>query len=239
MKGYAVQTIVFFFSGTIIFTGIYLVIGGDIEKMPISIVITIFTVGLLLTTLAAVNPYEILEIKASGKEIHIKRHQPAQEEREEAIKIAADNPVEISREEKERLIKDAERRTDELRSPEDYLVLATEAWRAKKYDDALKFAVTGLSLKPDDPRVKASLINRVGSVYGGLKTPELAIKYYKEAMEEDPKFSMPHNNLGIHYQKQKRYVEAEAEYKKAIKLDPDFELARESLKNLQALIKTG
>lgn len=219
MKGYAVQIIVFFFSGTILFTGIYLVTGGEIEKTPISIIITIFTVGFLLTIIAAVNPYEILEIRASGKGVHIKRYQPAQEEREEAIKMAADNPIEISAEEKEKLIKAAELRTDEVRSPEDYLVLATEAWRGKKYDNALKFAFTGLNLKPEDTRVKATLIYRIGTAYHDLKIPDLAIKYYKDALEGDPKFSWPHIGFGSVYLDQKKYSEAEKEYKKAIELD--------------------
>jgi Flp pilus assembly protein TadD len=227
MKGYAVQIIVFFFSGTILFTGIYLVIGGGVENTPISIVITIFTVSLLLIIIAAVNPYEILELKY-GK-FHLKRHQPAQEEREEAIKMAADNPVEISAEEKERLIKAAERRTDEVRSPEDYLILATEAWREEKHDIALEFAFTGLNLKPEDTKVKATLIHRIGSVYDNLEIPDLAIKYYKEAMEKDPKFSWPHNNLGLLYYEQKKYAEAEKECEKAIELDPENAMPHNNL----------
>ena len=227
MKGYAVQIIVFFFSGTILFTGIYLVIGGDIEKTPISIVITIFTVGLLLTIIAAVNPYEILEL-TYGK-FHLKRYQPAQKEREEAIKMAADNPVEISAEEKERLIKAAEHRTDEIRSPEDYLVLATEAWREKNYDNALKFAFIGLNLEPYDIRVKSTLTYRIGIVYKDLKIYDLAIKYFKNALEGDPKFSWPHIGFGSVYLDQKKYSEAEKEYKNAIKLDPKLAMPHNNL----------
>lgn len=229
MRGFVVQIIVFFFSGAILFTGIYLVIGGDIEST--SIIIAIFTIGLLLTILAAVNPYEILEIKASGKGVLIKRYQPAKEEREEAIKFAADEPVKIlaGEKQKKKLIKAAEHRTDVMRSVEDYLVLATEAWRGKNYDDALKFAFLGLSIKPYDIRVRSTLIYRVGIVYQDLKIYDLAKKYFINAMNEDPEFSWPHNGLGSLYEDQKKYSKAEEEYKNAIKLDPKFAMPHNNL----------
>jgi tetratricopeptide (TPR) repeat protein len=229
MSGFTVQIIVFSFSGIILITGIYLVIRGDTKKTNIS---AVFTVGFLSLIVAAINPNEILELKASGKGIHITRHQPGKEERKSVLKLATDTVTTISPEEKEKLVVDAERRPDQKRSPEDYLVLATEAWRGKEYDNALKFAFTGLSLKPDDTRVKATLIYRIGTAYNDLKIPDLAIKYYKDAMGEDPIFTWPHNGLGNLYSSQNRYAEAEEEYKKAIELDPEYATPHNGLGNL-------
>ena len=62
------------------------------------------------------------------------------------------------------LIKEAEDRAPEQRSPEDYLILATEKWRAKKYDAALEYVFAGLALNPEDVRIKATLIHRKGSI---------------------------------------------------------------------------
>ena len=230
MSGFTVQLIVFSFSGIALITGIYLVIRGDKNRTSISV---IFACSFLTLTLASINPNEILELTASGKGLSItKRHQPGKEERKSVLKLATDTATTISPEEKEKLVVDAKLRPDQKRSPEDYLVLATEAWRAKKYDDALQFATIGLNLKPDDTRVKMTLIYMIGTVYGDLKIPDLAIKYYKEAMEEDPQFSWPHNGLGILYYDQKRYAEAEEEYKKAIELESELAMPHNNLGNL-------
>jgi tetratricopeptide (TPR) repeat protein len=217
MSAFTVQIIVFFFSGATIITGICLVIKGKTAKAPIR---AVFTTGLILMVIAAIDPYTISKI-AIGKWLKIERHQPSKEERKSVLKLATDTATTISPEEKEKLVVDAKLRPDQKRSPEDYLVLATEAWRAKKYDNALQFAFNGLNLKPSDTRVKATLIHRIGSVYNNLNIPDLAIKYYKNAMEKDPKFSWPHNNLGLIYYEQKKYAEAEKEYKKAIVLNPE------------------
>lgn len=219
MPGFAVQIIVFSFSGIILITGIYLVVKGDKSKTAI---INVFITGFLLTIVAAVNPYEILELRY-GK-FHLKRHQPGKEYTVKSISLAAKPPDAKVSPEEEKLIKEAELRPDEKRSPIDYLNLATEALRKKKYDNALKFAFAGLNLNPDNTRVKATLIYRIGSVYQGLKIPDLAIKYYKNALEEDPRFSWPHNELGLLYEEQKKYAEAEKEYKKAIVLAPKYAL---------------
>ena len=228
MSGFAVQIIVFSLSVISLITGIYLAIRGKTEKTSIRAFIT---AGLILIVIAAIDPYTISKIVV-GKWLSIERHQPSKEERKSVLKLATDTATTISPEEKEKLIVEAKLRPDQRRSPEDYLILATEAWRAKEYDEALQFAFAGLSLKPDDPRVKATLILRIGSIYFDFNIPDLAIKYYKEAMEEDPEFSWPHNNLGLLYQSQMKYVEAEDEYKRAIELDPEYAMPHNNLGNI-------
>jgi tetratricopeptide (TPR) repeat protein len=102
-----------------------------------------------------------------------------------------------------------------------FLTLATNAWRQKDYENGLKLTQAGLRLKPQDTRLKASLILRAGSIYAEMGKPDSAIKQFKKAISIDPTFSLPHYNLGVVYDRQKKYVAAEKEYKKAIRLDPN------------------
>ncbi|MGR3302182.1 MAG: tetratricopeptide repeat protein [Candidatus Scalindua sp.] len=216
MSAEKVQKILFFFSLIILITGIFLVVNGDKSKTAI---ITVFTIWFLITIVAAVNPYEIVEITYG--QFHLKRHRPGKEETDKSILLAVKPSDTKALPEEDKLINEAELRPDEKRSPVDYLNLATKAWREKKYDDALEYTHTGLNLNPAGTRVRATLINRVGSAYDDLKIPDLAIKYYKNSIEVDPDFSWPHYNLGNLYCEQKKYVEAEKEYKKAIELDSE------------------
>ena len=235
MTAFWVQVVVFCFSGLNNLVGFYLAVSGDIET---AIVVTVFSTAIIFLIVAAFNPYDILEIAFSGKGgLKIKRNQPSPEERKEILKIAQDEPVKVDEKEKEKLVEAAKNRPDERRSAEDYIVLATEFWRAKKYDDALKLAFVGSNLNPENKRIKATLINRIGSIYGDLKVISLEETYYKKAMELDAQFSTPCNNLGVNYFGQKKFAEAEIEYKKAIELDPENADTVKNLETLQKLIK--
>lgn len=68
----------------------------------------------------------------------------------------------------------------------------------------------------------------------------MAIEYYQKAMAINPNFAPVHNDLGNAYHSQGRLEEAISEYKKALALDVDFNLARENLKVAEEeLQKTG
>jgi len=66
----------------------------------------------------------------------------------------------------------------------------------------------------------------------GMGSYEQAEKFFKEAMNIDPSFSGPNNNLGVLYEKQGKDKEAEVEYKKALELDPDHEKAKRRLERV-------
>jgi len=126
--------------------------------------ITIFGFTVLLLGMASVGPSTIKTWVAKwggdGGHIGFDRYQPTEQERELSIKLAQDNPSpEIEKEGKEFITK-AEERAPERRSPEDYLALATEKWRAKDYDGALADVFAGLALNPKNIRIKASLIHK-------------------------------------------------------------------------------
>jgi tetratricopeptide (TPR) repeat protein len=181
---------------------------------------TAMSLGAALIVLVILGPNSIKNFEAIG--IKVERYQPTKEDKDLAINFAQDKPsLEIVKK-TEKLITAAEQRSDERRSLEDYLVLATEKWRTKRYDEALRLVYAGLSLNPEDSLTQATFIHRKASIYEGLGMQDFAIEYYKEAIQLDPKFSWPHNNLGIIYDDQDKYTEAEAEYKEAIRLDPKF-----------------
>ena len=58
-----------------------------------------------------------------------------------------------------------------------------------------------------------------------------AIACYNKAIELDPKYAMPHNNLGIALDDKGRTDEAIVSFTKAIELDPKFAMAHDNLGN--------
>lgn len=163
-----------------------------------------------------------LKLWKDGPEFKLERHKTSAPERKKIIEIAqeVDKKVEIA-DDKKKLIENAKKRSNEERSPEDYLILAAQAWRSKEYDKALDYGYAGLRLTPVNTRVKASLLSQVGATYFDLKNESLASQYYNEAIKIDPLFSASHYALGNLYLEHKKYAEAEKEYRKAIELEPE------------------
>jgi tetratricopeptide (TPR) repeat protein len=214
-----IQKILYGFGGGFFLAGILMIFFGE---SGVSTIIFGFTV--LLIGMASVGPSTIKTWGAKwgggGGHIGFDRYKPTEKERELAIRLAQEKPSPEINKEGEKFIEKAEERTPEQRSPEDYLALATEKWRAKDYDAALTNVFAGLALNPENIRIQATLILRKGTIYEDLGLEDQAIQYYKEAMELDPKFAWPHNNLGNVFDDQGKHEKAEFEYKKAIELDP-------------------
>lgn len=122
----------------------------------------------------------------------------------------------------ERSVPEAENRSEERRSPEDFLALATEKWRARDYDEAFADVNAGLKLNPKDKRVTAALMYRKASIYHSVGLIEKGMKNFKAAMEIDPEFSWPHIGMGTVYYNQGKLKEAEREFNKTVRLDPKF-----------------
>ena len=70
-------------------------------------------------------------------------------------------------------------------------------------------------------RIHATLVHRKASIFKSMGLEGEGGKFYKDAMNVDPSFSMPHFNLGILYGRQGKDKEGEAEYKKVLELDPE------------------
>jgi tetratricopeptide (TPR) repeat protein len=223
-----IQKILYAFSGGFFLAGMLMVSLGNSGYS-----ISIFGFTVLILGMASVGPSTIKTWGAKwggdGGHIGFDRYQPTEPERKLALKLAEDKPSPKIEKEGKEYIKEAEERPPEKRSPEDYMALATEKWRAKDYGAGLADVFSGLALNPDNIRIKASLIHRKASIFHSLGLWNQAEKYLKEAIEVDPGFPWLYNGMGSVYLEQRKFKEAEEEYKKAIELDQNFAIPHYNL----------
>ena len=222
MSEWEIQKILFWFSGLFI-----LIAGGMIYLGHPGYATCVLGFSVLLIGVAGVRPSTIKTFGAGwGKgEGHfgIARYLPTENVRELVEDFSQDKPSPEIEEEGKKFIEQAEERPPEKRSTEDYLALAADKWRAKDYDAALQNVYAGLALEPEDIRIQATLVHRKANNFASLGSKEHAEKCFNEAINIDPSFSWPLNNLGLLYGGQGMYEKAEAEFRKAIALDPDNE----------------
>ncbi len=103
----------------------------------------------------------------------------------------------------------------------------------KKYNDAINFIKTNLSIWPDN----SELNGWYGAVYLKLNNPSKALKYFKKASALSPDVSDYHNGTGYSLFFLDKSVEAINEFNKAVKLEPKHVDALTGLGI--AYIKTG
>lgn len=189
-------------------------------------------IAFFLAVLAFFQPSSIKWIKATRKGLEFERYIPSPEDRTSMLYLAPKLEIDdkssnlentLTKEqfkEFEKFTRDAKSRPDSTRSIEDYLILATDAWREEYYDTAFKYAFYGLSLNPSESKVKANLIHRLASIYHSLKLYDFAEKRYLEAASIAPNFIWPHLNLGYLYRDTKRPKKAIFHFKNALLLNP-------------------
>jgi tetratricopeptide (TPR) repeat protein len=103
--------------------------------------------------------------------------------------------------------------------------------RQKKYDDAAnEFAGANLT-DPGNPEY----LNNLGYSHYKNEDFELAIRYFGEALEFDPRRAIAYANRGDAFVRLQRYVEARKDYAKFLEFAPDAKLAPEVRKKLEAL----
>jgi len=194
-------------------------------------------IGLLLVFLAIINPSTIKKIIIGKSGLEIERHKPDEKEKKDAQAAGKGVLTEDEKKELETLRKEAEKRTAEERSPEDYIVLATDAWQGKDWDKAFEYAYAGLALNPKDKRTKATLVHRLASVFDYSENKEIGEEKYKEAIKIDQTFSWPHNNLGLLFEERGELEKAEELFEKAFVLDSENEKAKRNLELVRKKIK--
>jgi tetratricopeptide (TPR) repeat protein len=227
-----IQRILYRFSAGFLVVATVMVLKGSSGN---SVFVFAFTV--LLLGMASVGPSTIKTWGAKwgmdGGHIGFDRYQPTEPERELALNLSQDQLSSEIKNEGEEYIQEAKQRPPEKRSPEDYLTLSTEKWRAEDYDAALADVFAGLALNPENTRIKATLIHRKASIYDNSGLKDMGVKFYKEAIALDPDFLWPHNNLGILYSDQGKLEEAKKEYEEALRLDPGNHKANNNLRILK------
>ena len=104
----------------------------------------------------------------------------------------------------------------------------------KLFDQAIvQFSYALKTWDKTDPNGLANLYNTIGCTYFQTEQFELAIYYYKEAINLDSTYTIAMNNLAYSYEKKKMLEEAIKTYSKVLSFDEDNEIANEKLLSLQ------
>ncbi|MBI5427426.1 MAG: tetratricopeptide repeat protein [Nitrospinae bacterium] len=223
MRESQIQIITFAFAATLLLAGIVLVWTGH---AGFAALFAIFIPAFILVLAGILGPSRIKDLlgkrpaPAPGPQGG-ERHYASELERNLCLIIADDFPPPSLTKDGQSYARAAENRSDEQRSPGDYLILATLAWRSKQFEHALKYVFSGLNLEPGDRRVKAYLRHRLGTILQTMPVEETAVRCYHEAIKLNPQFSWPHNSLGLTFRYHKNFAEADKEFQEAIRLYPE------------------
>ena len=109
-------------------------------------------------------------------------------------------------------------------------------------EDAIRFYRNALKFEPDFALAKNGLARSLynqGIVHAKQQRLELAQASYLEAIQLKKDYWQAHMNLAGILLNQKRFAEAAAEYRNVLKINPNFEPARATLKRIDSLLKNG
>lgn len=207
------------------------VVFGLRDEQALGITALALILACLLAIVAAVNPDSIVNLgfmhDKGGTQFGVTRHVPAPQEIAQVLALADDDPSSSLPDDP--LVTAARERNPGQKAATDFLLLATDAWKEGRIDEGLAYAFQGLALEPGDSRVKASLENRIGTLFKELDSANNAMEFYDRAIQTDSSFSWPHVNLGILLKEDGRTTEAKAAYRRAIALDPEETAAHNNL----------
>jgi len=209
------------------------------QTLPILVVATLCLVSLLATVLDISRLTEAKVNLAKG-ELLIKA---SPESVDLALKADAEQNA-ISQNHKDQpaatlipLIETARHKDASIRTDADYLSLATEAWRAKNTENAMRYVYAGLERPISDNRITAALYSRLGTIETDIGLVELAEKHCRDAIRIDPGYDGAYSNLGNVLFKLTRFDEAEQAYRDAIRIDPNNTAPHNNLGILHSKLK--
>lgn len=96
----------------------------------------------------------------------------------------------------------------------------------RKFEEALQKANEGLEIDPED----ITCLNARARALNKLNRVEEAIETMKGSLGQDPDNEISHNNFGWNYLEKGRHKEAQHHFREALRIDPNFNSAREGLK---------
>jgi len=121
------------------------------------------------------------------------------------------------------------------RSPEGTMEIAKleqqsyQEYQNKNYFEAIEILEKLLQLRPEG---KAGYCNNIGMCYFQQQKLAEAERYFKLAIEAEPKFSTALNNLGKVYERLGDYKKARQQYRLALEADPNNQTAQSNLDSL-------
>ena len=216
MKNIIVRSVIFIISLTLIAFGIYLA-----REWEFFLVAILISAGVFLALFSYVNLF-----KVAGNIISILRSyndfgNHRKSGRYKAIALSSDELMPDEIEKAKILCEEAKSRPESENSPEDFLLIATQAWREGKNESAAENVFKGLNLNPKDSMVKAALLNRLGTIYEKLGKVDWAMRKYAEACITERAYPWPYFNIGnLFLQTLNDYKKGEEIYKQAVLHDP-------------------
>ncbi len=219
----------------IIFGGI-LLLGAFFARINAATRVTAIVFGSLIALVSLIGPEKIASIKAGDGSIELATYSENDLKNIELASLDLTNSTDSSppikeNEQLDKLINKAKTRSDsKIKStPEDFLLLATEKAKKNQIDQAINLTEKGLALKPQNARVKKTLLNNLGVLYTKKNKPQNAETQFQKALDLDKKNSRVLKNLGTLHLKTQQFDKAEKELKQVIKLDPKKVSTRKSL----------
>ena len=123
---------------------------------------------------------------------------------------------------------------------EDHYLLGTLYLSKKLFDQAIiqfRYALKGWDTK--DKEGLANLYNTIGFTYFESEQYDLAIYYYKEALQNLQTYTTAWNNLGYAYEKKKLFSDALESYSNVLSYDRENEIATGRFQLLQRRVKNS
>ena len=190
-------------------------------------------IGVLLLGLGAVGIDIVKSFKVAFGSIKVgietERYEPTAQEERRAIESSADKVTPEQEQQAQALVTEALAREEERRSAADLLVLATNAFKEKRFNAAIYLANQGLHLEPSNNRLRASLRQRLASSYDAVGAFGIAERLQRKAIADDATFSEPHIGLGIVLHNKGDREASIKSYRNAIALDPEDWVAHSNL----------
>ncbi|WP_208677246.1 tetratricopeptide repeat protein [Synechococcus elongatus] len=119
-------------------------------------------------------------------------------------------------------------------SAEDHYRLGSIFLEKKLYAPAIaQFQLALKDKELTDPAGLALIHNALGYAYAAQEQYDLAIRQYKEALEQQPDYVTALNNLGFAYEKKQLLSQAIATYESVLSLEPGNRTAQRRSQSLQ------
>ena len=123
---------------------------------------------------------------------------------------------------------------------EDHYLLGTLYLSKKLFDQAIiQFRYALKSWDTNDKEGLANLYNTIGFTYFESEQYDLAIYYYKEALQNLQTYTTAWNNLGYAYEKKKLFSDALESYSNVLSYDRENEIATGRFQVLQRRVKNS
>ncbi len=122
-------------------------------------------------------------------------------------------------------------------APQEYYELGSILLQKQLYGQAaaaMKQALKSKELEDGEP--KAMVHNALGYAYAAQEQYDLAIRHYKDAIQQKEDYATAYNNLGFAYERKQLTVQALKAYEQALEIDPNSSTAKKRAESMRKRI---